>query len=329
MGSVHCRNIARHIPEAELVALCDIRLEVAQTIATELGIARVVRDYHELLADAEIEAVLIATTTTTHDFIIKDAALAGKQIFCEKPLALELDKIDSALAVVDKAGVKLQVGFNRRFDHNFQKIREVVSTGEMGRPYLLKISSRDPGLPPMDYMRSSGGIFLDMTIHDFDMARFLGGEIEALQVLGDVLIDPAVKEIGDLDTCVINLKFANGMLGNIDNSRQAVYGYDQRIEVLCSDGLVAAGNENENMVVRGRRDGFHTSRLTDFFMQRYAPCYIEEVRQFIACVREDKPTPVNGEDGRLAVRLGHAAWRSFHEQRMVYLNEFDQKGAAG
>jgi len=328
MGSVHCRNITRHIPEAELVALCDIWLEVAQAVAAELGIDRVVRDYHDLLADPQIEAVLIATTTTTHDFIIKDAALAGKQIFCEKPLALELDKIDSALAVVKKAGVKLQVGFNRRFDHNFQKIREVVSSGEMGRPCLLKITSRDPGLPPMEYLRSSGGIFLDMTIHDFDMARFLGGEIEALQVLGDVLIDPAVQAIGDLDTCVINLKFANGMLGNIDNSRQAVYGYDQRIEVLCTNGLVAAGNESENMVVKGCRDGFHASRLTDFFMQRYAPCYIEEVRQFVSCVREDKPTPVNGEDGRLAVLLGHAAWRSFHEQRMVYLQEFDQQGAA-
>lgn len=328
MGSVHCRNIARHIPEVELVALCDIRLEVAQAVAAELGIERVVRDYHELLADPEIEAVLIAATTTAHDFIIKDAALAGKHIFCEKPLALELEKIDSALDVVQKAGVKLQVGFNRRFDQHFQRIREVVSAGEMGQPTLLKISSRDPGLPPMEYLRSSGGIFLDMTIHDFDMARYLGGEIEEIQVMGGVLIDPAVRELDDLDTCVINLKFANGMLGNIDNNRQTVYGYDQRIEMLFTGGFVAVGNQNENMVITGRRDGFQTSRLTDFFMQRYGPCYMEEIRQFAECVRDDKPTPVNGEDGRLAVLLGYAARKSYQEKRVVNLKEFATEGGA-
>jgi myo-inositol 2-dehydrogenase/D-chiro-inositol 1-dehydrogenase len=328
MGSVHCRNIVQAIPEAELVALCDIRLEVAQELAAELGIERVVRDYHELLADPDIEAVLIATTTTAHDFITKDAALAGKQIFCEKPLALELEKIDSVLEVVEKAGVKLQVGFNRRFDKNFRQVHDVVATGEMGHPCLLRISSRDPGLPPMEYLRASGGIFLDMTIHDFDMARYLGGEIAELQVMGNVLIDPALKEIGDLDTCVVNLKFANGMVGCIDNSRRAVYGYDQRVEILFSDGLVAVGNESENMITKGHRDGFHTSRLTDFFMQRYGQCYIDEVCQFIACVRDDKPTPINGEDGRLAVLLGHAAWKSFREKRSINLKQFEQEGGS-
>ena len=324
MGSVHCRNLVNAIPGADLVALCDIRLEVAQALADELGIQRVVRDYHELLADPQIEAVLIAATTTAHDYIIKDAALAGKQIFCEKPLALELEKIDDILAVVQKAGVKLQVGFNRRFDKNFQQIRDVMASGEMGHPTLLRISSRDPGLSSMEYVRASGGIFLDMTIHDFDMARFLGGEVEELQVMGNVLIEPVLNEIGDLDTCVINLKFANGMIGSIDNSRQSVYGYDQRIELLFTDGLVSVGNQSETMITKGYHDGFRTSRLTDFFMQRYGPCYVDEVRQFIECVRDDKPTPVNGQDGRLAVLLGHAAWKSHHENRTINLKEFEQ-----
>jgi len=328
MGSVHCRNIVQSIPEAELVALCDIRLEVAQTLAAELGIARVVENYRELLADPDIEAVLIAATTTVHDFIMKDAALAGKHIFCEKPLALELEKIDSALAVVAKAGVKLQVGFNRRFDKNFQQIHAVVASAEMGHPCLLRISSRDPGLPSMDYLRASGGIFLDMTIHDFDMARYLGGEIAELQVMGNVLIDPALNEIGDLDTCVVNLKFENGMVGCIDNCRQAVYGYDQRVEILFSDGMLAVGNQSENMIITGRRDGFQTSRLTDFFMQRYDTCYVDEIRQFITSVRDDIPTPVNGEDGRLAVLLGHAAWKSYHENRPINLKAFEQERGA-
>src|SRR5512143_1628212 len=210
MGSVHCRNIVRSIPEADLVAVCDIRLEVAQAVADELGIARVVRDYHELLDDKEIEAVLIAATTTAHDYIMKDAALAGKQIFCEKPLALEMEKIDSALETVRQAGVKLQVGFNRRFDKNFQHAREVVRSGEIGRPCILRITSRDPALPSMEYLRVSGGIFLDMTIHDFDMARFLCGEIEEVYAMGNVLIDPNLNEFGDLDTCTVSLKFKNG-----------------------------------------------------------------------------------------------------------------------
>jgi myo-inositol 2-dehydrogenase/D-chiro-inositol 1-dehydrogenase len=328
MGSVHCRNIARSIPEADLAAVCDIRLEVAQAVAYDLGIHRVVRDYHELLDDQEIEAVLISATTTAHDYIMKDAALAGKQIFCEKPLALELEKIDSAMEVVNKAGVKLQVGFNRRFDKNFQRAHGMIASGELGRPCFLRITSRDPGLPSMEYLRASGGIFLDMTIHDFDMARFLGGEIEEIHALGNTLIEPTLDKLGDLDTCVVSLKFTSGMLGSIDNSRQAVYGYDQRIEVLGLQGAVMVGNETEDRVVKGTREGFLTARLPVFFMQRYAPCYVEEIRQFIECVREDNPTPVDGTDGRLAVVLGCAAWKSIHENRTVKLAEFENIAGA-
>jgi myo-inositol 2-dehydrogenase/D-chiro-inositol 1-dehydrogenase len=323
MGSVHTRNLRRSIPEANLAAVCDIRLEVAQAVADELGIERVVKDYYELLADPEIEAVLIATTTSTHAEIVKDAAAAGKHIFCEKPLALDLNDIDEALKAVEKSGVKLQVGFNRRFDKSFQRVHEIVASGEIGRPCILSITNRDPVPPSVEYAQSSGGMFLDMTIHDFDMARFQVGEITEVFAIGNVLVAPELREAGDVDTDLVTLKFENGAIGVIDNSRQAVYGYDQRLEVFCSRGTALAGNESQNTVVKGTENGLLSAKPPYFFMQRYAPCYVEEVRQFIECVREDKPTPTTGKDGRMAVVLGFAAWKSLRENRPVILNEFE------
>ncbi len=321
MGSVHTRNLARQIPEANLVAVCDIRLEVAQAIAAELGIKRVVRDYNELLADKSIEAILIATTTDTHAVIMKDVARAGKHIFCEKPLALDLKTIDDALAVVEKSGVKLQVGFNRRFDKSFKRVHEIVASGEIGRPCILRIASRDPVPPSVEYARGSGGMFLDMTIHDFDMARFQIGEIEEVYAIGGVLVAPELAQANDVDTNIVTLKFANGAIGVIDNSRQAVYGYDQRLEVFCSNGVALTENEVEDVVVKGSKDGYHSARPPYFFMNRYAACYVEEVHQFVECVRDDKPTPVGGKDGRMAVGLGYAAWKSLRENRPVKLSE--------
>jgi myo-inositol 2-dehydrogenase/D-chiro-inositol 1-dehydrogenase len=321
MGSVHVRNVARLIPEANLVAVCDIRLDVAHAVAEECGIRRVVEDYHELLADRDIEAMLIATSTDTHASIMSDTAQAGKHIFCEKPLALDLASIDRALEAVQKAGVKLQVGFNRRYDKSFRRVREIVASGEIGRPCILRITNRDPELPAMEFMRVSGGMFLDMTIHDFDMARFQVGEVEEVFAIGSVMIEPALREFGDVDTSVVTLRFTGGAVGAIDNSRQAVYGYDQRLEVFGDHGVAMAENEVETTFARGDREGFHSARLPHFFMQRYAPCYVEEVRQFVECVREDKPTPINGQDGRAAVVLGHAAWKSLRESRPVHVGE--------
>lgn len=313
MGSVHTRNLARLIPEANLAAVCDIRLEVAQAVADELGIRRVVQDYHELLADKDIEAILIATSTDTHAFIMKDVAAAGKHIFCEKPLALDLVSIDDALTAVKKAGVKLQVGFNRRFDRSFRRVRELVTSGEIGRPCILHITNRDPVPPSAEYARVSGGMFLDMTIHDFDMARYQVGEIEEIYAIGSVLVAPQLTEANDVDTNIVTLRFANGALGVIDNSRQAVYGYDQRLEVFCSAGVAMAGNEAETTLIKGTQDGFHSARPPYFFMQRYADCYVTEVREFLECVRDDKPPSISGDDGRKAVALGFAAWKSLRE----------------
>ena len=323
MGSIHVRNLARLIPEANLVAICDIRLEVAQAVANEVGIQRVVKDYHELLEDEQIEAVLIATSTDTHAFIIKDVAAAKKHIFCEKPLALDLPSIDGALAVVEKAGVKLQVGFNRRFDKSFRRVREVVASGEIGRPCILRITNRDPDFPAMEFLRVSGGMFLDMTIHDFDMARFQVGEVDEIYATGSLLLEPELEKFGDIDTNIVSLKFKNGAVGAIDNSRKSVYGYDQRLEVFCSNGTAMAENEAESTLVKGDPQGMHHDRVPHFFIQRYAPCYVEEVRQFIESVRDDKPTATTGEDGRKAVVLGHAAWRSLRENRPVKVSEFD------
>ena len=323
MGSVHVANLVRHIPEANLSAICDIRLEVAQAVADNLGIQRVVQDYHELLTDPSIEAVLIATSTDTHAMIIKDSAAAGKQIFCEKPLALNLKDIDDALAVVNQSKVKLQVGFNRRFDKSFQRVHQIVASGEIGRPCIVHVISRDPEPPSLEYLRTSGGMFLDMTIHDFDMIRYQVGEVEEMFTIGNVLNTQEMNEFDDLDTTIVTLKFTNGAIGTIDNSRQAVYGYDQRLEILCSDGVAIANNEVETTITKGDRGGFHSAKLPHFFMQRYAPCYIEEVRQFVECVRDDKPTLVTGRDGRMAVVLGQAAWKSFREKRPVKISEFD------
>ena len=321
MGSVHVANIINKVPEANLVAVCDIRLDVAQAVADRWGITRVVQDYHELLADETIEAVLIATTTSTHAEVIKDCAKAGKHIFCEKPIALDLSRIDEALEAVELAGIKLQVGFNRRFDKNFQRVKEIVQSGELGRTCMLKITNRDPELPSKEFLRVSGGLFLDMTIHDFDMAQFQIGEVTEVYATGSVLIDSELEEFGDLDTALITLKFKDGTIGSIDNSRQSVYGYDQRLEVFCLEGTAMAENEKENMVLKGNREGFQSSRVPNFFIQRYAPCYVDEVRQFLVSVRDDLPTVVTGEDGRKAVVVGYAAWKSFHENRPVKISE--------
>ncbi len=321
IGSVHTRDLVRRIPEANVVAVCDIRLEVAQAVADELGIRRVVRDYHELLADPQIEAVLISSSTNTHAFMMKDAALAGKHIFCEKPLALDLASIDDALAVVDRAGVKLQVGFNRRFDPSFRRVHELVASGHIGRPCILRITSRDPQAPPMDYAKVSGGIFLDMTIHDFDMARYQMGEVEQVYATGNVLVAPELGEVGDIDTSLVTLRFASGAIGVIDNCRQAVYGYDQRLEVFGSAGSAQAGNEVADTVVHSNAAGIHSAKPLYFFMQRYAEAYVTELREFIECVQNDRTPPVTGWDGRLAVVIGYAARKSWQENRPVRLSE--------
>ncbi len=321
IGSFHVRNLVRLVPEANVVAACDIRLEVVQAIAAELGIARVTPDYRDLLRDKDIDAVVIASNTDTHAFMIQDAARAGKHIFSEKPLALDLPSIDESLAAVGNAGVKLQVGFNRRFDRSFRRVREIVASGRIGRPCILHITNRDPEPPSIAYARTSGGMFLDMSIHDFDMARYQIGEVDEVYAMGQVLVAPELTEIGDVDTDVITLRFANGTLGVIDNSRQAPYGYDQRLEVFCSEGAARAENQATDTVLWSDKNGVASAKPPRFFMDRYTDCYVTELREFVDCVVNDKTPPVTGNDGRLAVVIGHAAIKSWRENRPVRLTE--------
>jgi myo-inositol 2-dehydrogenase/D-chiro-inositol 1-dehydrogenase len=314
IGQIHAQNIAQHLPSAQLVAIADPRLDAAQELAARLRVPRAVADYRALLDDASIAAVAICSSTDTHAPLITAAAQAGKHIFCEKPIARALDEIDQALAAVARAGVKLQVGFNRRFDSSFCRVRELVAAGEIGAPHLLRITSRDPAPPPLAYVRVSGGLFFDMTIHDFDMARYLiGSEVVEIYAVGGVRVDPAIGAAGDIDTALLTLRFANGVFGTIDNSRQAVYGYDQRVEVFGSGGMAQAQNNIPDSHVLLNAAGTHTAKPLYFFLERYAESFREELRAFVECVRKDREPPVTGRDGRIPVVMALAAERSLRE----------------
>lgn len=321
IGRVHAQNLAYRLPQARLVGVADVVLSAAEQVAGEYGIPAY-DDPRRLLEDPSVEAVVICTSTDTHAALIEAAAQAGKHIFCEKPIALDLAAIDRALAVVKAAGVKLQIGFNRRFDPSFQRVRQAVANGEIGEPHILRITSRDPQPPPIGYIKVSGGIFLDMTIHDFDMARFvMGTEVEEVYATGAVLVDAAIGEAGDVDTALVTLRFANGALGTIDNSRRAVYGYDQRVEVFGSRGMIAVSNETPHHATLSDASGVHGPLPEFFFIERYAVAYIAEMRAFLESILEDKTPPVTGEDGRIPVVMGYAAWKSLRERRPVVLSE--------
>jgi myo-inositol 2-dehydrogenase/D-chiro-inositol 1-dehydrogenase len=322
IGRLHARHLSHRIARADLVMVSDVVEEAARRCAQECRIAQCSRDYHDILQHPDIEAVLICSSTDTHAQIIEEAASAGKHIFCEKPIDHDLRKIDRALAAVERAGVLLQVGFNRRFDANYRRVRQAVERGEIGEPCLMHIVSRDPGPPPIEYIKVSGGIFLDMTIHDFDMARFLiGSEVEEVYTAGTVRVAPAIGEAGDLDTLIITLKFTNGVIATIDNSRKAVYGYDQRVEVFGSKGCISIANNYPNTATIQTEDSIRRDLPLNFFLDRYVDSYLDEIDQFIRAVLENSPVPVSGNDGRIPVVMAQAARRSYEEDRPVRLAE--------
>lgn len=323
IGQVHAKSITYHIPQAEIVAISDIYEEGAKKVAQELGIPNYYKDYHEILNDKSIDAVLICSSTDTHADIACEAAVAGKHIFCEKPVDLTVAKIKKVIDAVDKAGVKLQIGFNRRYDHNFAYIKELEKEGKIGNIQTIKITSRDPEPPSIDYVKVSGGIFLDMTVHDFDMARFIGGEVEEVYANATVMVDPAIGEAGDVDTALVALKFKSGAIGVIDNCRRAAYGYDQRLEVFGSKGQAAAGNDTPTNVAFIDANGSVTDKPLYFFLERYMQSFTDEMTQFIDCVINDKPTQTTVYDGLEALRLGLAAKKSVEEHRPVKLSEIE------
>lgn len=322
IGRIHAENLATRIPGARIAAVVDIDLQAAQKIAARFSVRLASQEAQDLLQDPSIQAVAICSATDSHAQLIMDAARRGKHIFCEKPIDFELGRIDQALETVERAGVRLQIGFNRRFDPSFRKVRELVAAGKIGQPHLLRITSRDPEPPPIEYVKVSGGLFLDMTIHDFDMSRFLlGSEVEEVYAAAGVLVDPAIGEAGDLDTALITLRFANGAIGAIDNSRRAVYGYDQRVEVFGSAGMVAAGNETPDRHTHFDASGVHGPRPVYFFLERYQESYLAEMRSFVNCVRNGGEPEVSGQDGRIPVVMGLAARKSYEERRPVKLSE--------
>lgn len=322
IGSLHAKSICYNVPTAKVIGITDVFAENAKKVADELGIQKVYADYKEMLADPEIEAVLICSSTDTHADIAIEAAAAGKHIFCEKPVDLTPAKVEAVIDAVAKAGVKLQVGFNRRFDHNFANIRSMVNDGKIGDVHIVKITSRDPAPPSAQYAAVSGGMFIDMTIHDFDMACFMAGSpVTEVYANATCLVDPAIGEAGDVDTAVISLKFANGAIGVIDNSRRAAYGYDQRVEVFGSNGAAMASNDTPTNVVYMGEDGVVADKPLYFFLERYMQSFRDEMLQFVDSVLEDKPVPATGVDGLNAILIALAAKKSVAEGRPVLISE--------
>lgn len=318
IGKMHARLIAGgEVPGLELSVIYDIDAEAAQAVSSSLGVG-IASSAEELLSRPTTDAVAICTSVDTHVDLLVTAASIGKPVFLEKPVSFDLAEVDRGLAVAERANLFLQVGFNRRFDPAHASIRAAVAAGEVGELHLVRISSRDPAPPPLAYLKVAGGLLLDMTVHDFDMARFVTGtEVDEVYALGDVRIDPEIGEAGDLDTAVIVLRHADRVLTVIDNSRRAVYGYDQRVEAFGSGGMAGSHNPLVHTGTVTTESGTRTQPLPHFFIERYAASYVAQWIAFERAIRTGSPPPVTREDGRAALVLGLAALRSVHESRPV------------
>lgn len=325
IGRLHITNLVQSVPQAEVVAIADPFLnDDTIAFAKDLGIENCSKDPQDIFANPDIDAVFVCTSTDAHAEMIRRAAEAGKHVFCEKPIHTDLDKIREAIAATEKAGVKLQVGFVRRFDHNHKKVHDVVASGKLGAPHIVKVCSRDPEGPPMSYIEVSGGIFLDMMIHDFDMVRYLSGsEVTEVCAYGTVKTNPDYAKYGDVDTAIVMLKFANGAIGVIDNSRQANYGYDQRTEVHCDKGCVQVTNDLDNQAMISTREGVEVAKPTWFFLERYNDAFITEEKDFVDAVINNTDVPVTGHDGLMPVIIAMAAGKSLKEGRPVKLSEIE------
>jgi myo-inositol 2-dehydrogenase / D-chiro-inositol 1-dehydrogenase len=319
IGQVHARAVAG-TPGARLVAIADPVAAAAEGVKATYGCD--IRSIDAIEASKDVDAVVICTPTDTHADLIERFAKAGKAIFCEKPVDLSLARVTECLKVVKAVKGTLMVGFNRRFDPDFTAVKAAIDAGQVGKVEMVTITSRDPGAPPHDYITRSGGIFRDMTIHDFDMARWLlGEEVETVQAAASVLTDKKIGELGDYDSVNVILRTASGRQAIITNSRRAAYGYDQRIEVLGSTGMVAAQNHGENRITFADKAGFHDAPLLNFFMTRYIAAYANEIAGFIAAVQSGTETPTTGHDGLMALALAEAALKSVAEGRTVKVSE--------
>ena len=304
---------------------CDVILEKAEKAKEEFPfIEQVITDYQVALQDPEVDAVYVLTPNHSHYTVAMDALRAGKHVFCEKPIDHDLTKIKQVVEALKGSNIKYQVGFNRRHDHNFAAVKQAVVDGKVGDVHIIKITSRDPEPPSAEYAAVSGGMFLDMTIHDFDMVRFLAGcDAEEIYVQSAVLVDPAIGEAGDVDTAIITLKMENGAIAVIDNSRRAAYGYDQRAEVFGSKGMVATANDTLSTAVLSNAEGVTGEKPLYFFLERYMQSFATEVKGFISAIENDTDTLVGVEDGLKPVLMGIAAKKSVLEHRPVKLSEIE------
>jgi myo-inositol 2-dehydrogenase/D-chiro-inositol 1-dehydrogenase len=321
IGQLHADVLTHRIKGASVAVVYDAEPTVAMAVAEATG-CRVARSASEAIHAEDVEVVAICTPTDTHVSLIEEAVRAQRDIFCEKPIALNLPDIDRVLASVDDAGVQLHVGLNRRFDPTHRAVAERVAAGEVGDVHLIRITSRDSNPPPISYIEQSGGLFLDMTIHDFDMALYVT-KSDVMQVFATaaVRVDPAIGQAGDVDTAVTVLTHENGAITTIDNSRRAVYGYDQRLEVFGSGGSISSGNLRVDSTQRWTAAGSQESPLQHFFLQRYLESYVAEWNDFISAIRSGSPVPVPGIEGRACVAIALAAGLSLCEGRPVTIDD--------
>ena len=320
IGSMHAEYLQRRVAGATVAGVYDVYAEGAAKVGADLGVP-VASSLEEALA-IDADAVAICTSTDTHVDCMVAAAEAGRAIFCEKPISLDVAEVDRGLAAVEAAGVALQIGFNRRFDPSHKAVADAVAHGAIGDVAIVNITSRDPGPPPIDYIKVSGGMFNDMTIHDFDMARYVTrSEVETVYAVGRVRVDPAIGDAGDIDTAVIVLTHENGAITTIDNSRKATYGYDQRVEAFGSGGMAASDNHHDFNARIATEQGYRQPPLQNFFLERYTASYLDQWDAFIEAVANGTPTPVSGADGRAPLVIGMAAKKSMDEGRVVRIEE--------
>jgi myo-inositol 2-dehydrogenase / D-chiro-inositol 1-dehydrogenase len=316
IGKMHAENIISHVPNAFLKSVADPNLD--KNWAERIGIPERLTNVNALLSDHEIKAVVIAMPSSTHVSMIQLAAQAGKQIFCEKPIALTPEDIKKAIAAVNKAKVKLQVGFNRRYDPEFRKVHELVHSGQIGDIHIIKVTNRDPMRPSLDFIPNSGGLFLDFSIHDIDTLRFISGsDIEEIYATGAVLVDPEIGKLGDIDTALVTVKLKNGALCQIDLSRETKYGYDQQLEVLGTKGCASVHNTSPTNASLATVNGIKKDKPYFSFVERYKEAYIIELLEFIDCVQNDQKPKVTGDDALEAVIVAQAAGMSLKNNKPV------------